>query len=93
MPFVGKPIVPEGGGFGVDALGRFEPVLPRIFRFGEELLTVSVVQRSWRSTKDDRGDTYLKRHWFQFTSGTAAPPSCISIVGRGGLRNSGGFIR
>jgi hypothetical protein len=28
-------------------------------------LEVAAVLRSWRSTKSDRGDAYLKRHWFE----------------------------
>ena len=65
MTFISKPIVPEGG-FDVSAMSQGEPSLPAAFRFGEEVLTVGVVQKSWRTTKDDRGDTYLKRHWFEF---------------------------
>lgn len=68
MTFISKPIVPEGTGVGRDAFGRAEPGLPRAFRFGDDVLTVDVVRRSWRSTKTDRGDVYLKRHWFEFTT-------------------------
>jgi hypothetical protein len=28
-------------------------------------LTVVAVLRSWLSTKTDRGDAYVKRHWFE----------------------------
>jgi hypothetical protein len=29
------------------------------------MLSIVTVLRSWRSTKTDRGDAYLKRHWFE----------------------------
>ena len=61
--------MPEGGAIDVAAMSQGEPSLPAAFRYGDDLLTVDVVRRSWRTTKDDRGDTYLKRHWFElFTS-------------------------
>jgi len=64
--FISKPIEPDGVAFGLDALGRAEPALPPAFRFGNERLEVGTVLRTWRSTKTDRGDVYLKRHWFEF---------------------------
>lgn len=68
MTFVGKPLVAEGGAFDTDTMSRGEPSLPPAFRLGDDVLKVAVVRRSWRSTKNDRGDTYLKRHWFEFTT-------------------------
>lgn len=68
MTFISKPVVPEGGTFDADTMSHGEPSLPSAFRFESQLLRVDVVQKAWRSTKDDRGDTYLKRHWFQFTT-------------------------
>lgn len=47
-----------------------EPALPDEFEWREERLAVGRVLKTWRSTKEDRGDVYLKRHWFAFeTSG------------------------
>ncbi len=63
--FVSKPIEPAGS-FDPEAMSRGEPALPPAFRFEERDYVVGPVLRSWRSTKDDRGETYLKRHWFEF---------------------------
>lgn len=65
VTFVSKPIEPVGA-FDSDAMSRGEPPLPPAFLFDGEELTVASELRSWRSTKDDRGDTYLKRHWYEF---------------------------
>jgi hypothetical protein len=68
--FVGQSIAPAGDGFITPASGR-EPPVPRAFRWNDRTFDVSAVLRSWRSTKTDRGDAYLKRHWFELetTSG------------------------
>lgn len=62
--FVGRPLEPDG-----DALlapsANGEPPLPAAFRWDEGTIAVIAIRRSWRSTKSDRGDVYLKRHWFE----------------------------
>ena len=68
MRFVSKPIAPEGAAFDVDTMSHGEPSLPPAFRFGDELLTIGELRKTWRSTKTDRGDVYLKRHWFEFST-------------------------
>lgn len=67
MGFVGKAIVPCGA-LKVAALSHGEPSLPGGFEFDGERLDVAELLRTWRSTKDDRGDTYLKKHWFEFAT-------------------------
>jgi hypothetical protein len=62
--FVGRPIAPTGVDFVTAANGR-EPPVPRAFLWNERTLTIAAVLRTWRSTKTDRGDAYLKRHWFE----------------------------
>jgi hypothetical protein len=47
-------------------MSRGEPALPPEFRWRGEHLAVGQLLRTWRSTKADRGDTYLARHWFEF---------------------------
>lgn len=67
--FLSKPIVAEGGSFDVEAMSHGEPSLPSQFRVDDEVLVVGAVNKTWRSYKEDRGDTYLKRHWFEFMTG------------------------
>lgn len=50
----------------IEALDRSGTDLPRAFRWGDEVLEVAVVRKQWRGTKEDRGDVYLKRHWYEF---------------------------
>jgi hypothetical protein len=65
VSFVGQALIPLEGMHDADGPARGEPALPRAFRWHDEELTVTNVTRRWRSTKDDRGDTYLKRHWYE----------------------------
>jgi len=64
--FVGRPLEAIGASIGSDASGRTEPGLPNAFRFDDETLMVKMLLRTWRTNVDDRGDTYVKRHWFEF---------------------------
>lgn len=48
------------------------PPVPSAFRWGDQILLIAVVLRSWRSTKADRGDVYLKRHWYELRTVTGA---------------------
>jgi hypothetical protein len=32
------------------------------------VLEVKTIVKLWRTTKEDRGDVYLKRHWFEFAT-------------------------
>ena len=61
--FVSEPLT------ATDAAGdAHEPKLPAAFRWRDETLEVKFLIKTWRSTKEDRGDVYLKRHWFEFAS-------------------------
>ncbi|HEY1978111.1 MAG TPA: DUF6504 family protein [Candidatus Baltobacteraceae bacterium] len=62
--FVSAPLTPIGDGF-ITAADASAPPVPSTFGWKEGELHIASVLRSWRSTKDDRGDTYLKRHWFE----------------------------
>jgi hypothetical protein len=62
--FVSCPLVPTGDGFLTPTSGS-EPPIPRVFLWGGRRLLITEVLRSWRSTKADRGDVYLKRHWYE----------------------------
>jgi len=60
--FVSRPVASAGDGFITPANGS-EPPVPRAFLWEDRTLPVTELLRSWRSTKTDRGDAYLKRHW------------------------------
>ncbi len=64
MSFVSEPLEPGADYVASPALSQGEPPLPQRFRWRDEELVVADVVRCWRSTKDDRGDTYLARHWY-----------------------------
>ncbi len=64
--FVGEAIAP-GGDFDVATMARGEPGLPGHFVWRDETLRVVALRRTWRSTKTDRGDVYVKRHWFEIS--------------------------
>ena len=66
--FVSCAIEPSGEGFLTPATGN-EPPLPAAFRWEDRTLVVAAVRRAWRTSKNDRGDDYLKRHWFEIETG------------------------
>ena len=70
MPkFVSQPIAPQSGAFDADTMSHGEPSLPPAFEWNGEEIVVRDVRKAWRTLKDDRGDMYVKRHWFEFTTG------------------------
>jgi len=62
--FVSRPIRPADEGFITPATGS-EPPVPAAFVWDERKFEIRAVIRTWRSTKGDRGDNYLKRHWYE----------------------------
>jgi hypothetical protein len=84
MSFVGKAIVPDGA-MEIATLSHGEPSLPQAFLWDDERLEVRVLVKTWRSTKEDRGDVYLKKHWFEFetTDGRIA----VVYFDRGAMRD------
>lgn len=69
--FVSRPLVATGEGFVTAASGS-EPPVPRAFRWNGRTLVIVSVLRTWRTTKTDRGDAYLKRHWFELRTDDGA---------------------
>lgn len=67
MPFVSEALIPSGA--FLDASGPLAgaPALPSSFRWNDTVIEIVRVNRAWRSTKTDRGDVYLKRHWYDVT--------------------------
>ncbi|HEY8298365.1 MAG TPA: DUF6504 family protein [Candidatus Baltobacteraceae bacterium] len=62
--FVSEPIEPADASFDPETLARGEPALPAAFRWRDELLSIASTAQMRKSTKVDRGDTYVKRHYF-----------------------------
>ncbi|MBV8345412.1 MAG: hypothetical protein JO190_10530 [Candidatus Eremiobacteraeota bacterium] len=62
--FISAPLAVAGQGFLTPADGSRPPV-PSAFLWDDRTLVITAVLRTWRSTKGDRGDNYLKRHWFE----------------------------
>ena len=62
--FVSEAISPSPGAFDASAMSRGEPGLPRIFAWRGKAYTVGRVVSGWKSTGRDRGETYLRRHWY-----------------------------
>ncbi|HEV2262328.1 MAG TPA: DUF6504 family protein [Candidatus Rubrimentiphilum sp.] len=60
--FLSEPLKP----LGTAPIENNVPGLPDAFDWRGEKLKVADVLQSRRSTKEDRGDVYLKRHWFEF---------------------------
>jgi len=64
--FVSEPLHAAGAEYVTSpALSQGEPLLPRRFRWRNEELTIAEVTSTRRSTKDDRGDEYLAKHWYE----------------------------
>ncbi|MBV9149158.1 MAG: cytoplasmic protein [Candidatus Eremiobacteraeota bacterium] len=67
--FVSQPLQAIGASFDPATMSHGEPALPAAFQWNDETLTVRTLLRTWRSTKTDRGDVYLARHWFEIDLG------------------------
>jgi len=74
MSFVSESIVPVADAFDPRAISAGEPSLPPAFTWRGRALAIAAVRRAWRGFKEDRGDTYLKRHYFEIdlTDGAVA---------------------
>jgi hypothetical protein len=64
--FVSEAIEPKAGSFDPATIARGEPSLPSDFTWRGEEVAVAEVRKTWRSHKVDRGDKYVKRHYFEF---------------------------
>ncbi len=65
MTFISEALTPLAALHSADGLVNGEPAVPAAFRWHGDVLEIKTIRRTWRSTKDDRGDTYLKRHWYE----------------------------
>src|ERR1051325_11110511 len=71
LEFVSEPIEPLTASSDISARSRGEPGLPSRFIWRKTTYEVASVLSTWKSSTRDRGDLYLRRHWFeiQTTSG------------------------
>jgi hypothetical protein len=63
--FVSEPIAPEKGSFDALAMSRGEPGLPGQFTWRDRPYAVARVMSKWKTSGRERGELYLRRHWFR----------------------------
>jgi hypothetical protein len=63
--FVGEPIAPQADSADVAAMSRGEPGLPSAFVWRDRRYAIASVVSRWKSHGEDRGDVYVRRHWFE----------------------------
>ena len=68
--FVSEAIVPTPGSFDAGAMSIGEPGLPGGFTWRGQEFRVSRLMSKWKSTGKDRGETYLRRHWYRIQTTT-----------------------
>jgi hypothetical protein len=76
--FVGEALTPTPGTFDASAMARGEAGVPREFTWRGQTHVVAALMSSWKGTGQDRGETYLRRHWFRVrtTTGTVMTIYC-----------------
>lgn len=62
--FVSEPIIPVPGGFDAAAMSRGEPGLPSNFTWRGKGYAVAQLLSTWKTSTPERGELYLRRHWF-----------------------------
>ena len=68
MAFVSESLVPDAASFDPAALTQGLPALPTGFTWRKRHLHIAAVLRTWRSTRNDRGDDYLDRLWYELVT-------------------------
>jgi hypothetical protein len=66
--FVSEAIEPRAESFDASTIARGEPSLPSAFAWRGAELAVGTLLRTWRSHRMDRGDKYVARHYFEFST-------------------------
>jgi len=64
--FVGEAIEPLGA-FAADGTASGEPAVPSSFRWRGETLEVTSIAATRRGLKEDRGEKYLQKHYYDVT--------------------------
>lgn len=65
---VSQPIEPDLTTVDTQSMAHGEPGLPRRFSWSGATYEVASVLRSWKTTKEDRGDIYVRKHWYEITT-------------------------
>jgi hypothetical protein len=68
--FVSEAITPEAGSFDALAMSRGEPGLPAAFTWRGTRYVVHRLISTWKTSTPDRGEMYLRRHWFELETTT-----------------------
>ena len=68
--FISEPIEPAPGTFDTAAMAKGEAGVPARFSWRGQPYAVARLVASWKSSKADRGEMYLKRHWFTVVTDT-----------------------
>ena len=63
--FVSEAVTPEAGTFDAAAMARGEPGVPRAFVWRGRRFEAAEVVGRWKTSTRDRGELYLRRHWFE----------------------------
>jgi Family of unknown function (DUF6504) len=70
--FVGEPIRPQAGSGSLAAMSRGEPGLPVAFTWRDRRYEIATVVSSWKGHGEDRGDVYVRRHWYDIETACGA---------------------
>jgi hypothetical protein len=66
--FFSEPINVEAGTADAAAMGRGEPGLPKSFEWRGRRYDIASVTSTWKGHGEDRGDTYVRRHWYEIVT-------------------------
>jgi RimJ/RimL family protein N-acetyltransferase len=69
--FISERITPEAGTFDIATMARGEPSLPSAFTWREQRYRVARTLESRRHMGEDRGDTYVRRHYYDIETSDA----------------------
>ncbi len=63
--FVSEAVEPKAGSFDTSAMSRGESGLPTEFTWRGTRYVVAEVLSTWKTSTAERGEMYLRRHWFR----------------------------
>jgi phosphoribosylglycinamide formyltransferase-1 len=63
--FISEPLTLASRASDTSAMSRGEPGLPSAFTWRDQQLSVARTLRTWKTSTADRGEMYLRRHWYE----------------------------